>query len=114
LLLAILLTAQVAACVKGVPGAGGDPSQGHRVAEDWCAECHRVSPDQPSGMRPGHVLPPPVDAPSFMTIAHKPYADRAYLSRFLSELHLPMPTFRLSAEEREDVIAYLLSLGCTP
>jgi hypothetical protein len=45
-----------------------------------------------------------------MSIAAKPGVDAAELQRFMSELHLPMPTFRLSPEERDDVIAYLLSL----
>jgi mono/diheme cytochrome c family protein len=83
--------------------------EGKRIAEDWCSECHRVSPDQLSRTRRGHVLPPPVAAPSFMQITAKPDANEAYLRNFVSELHLPMPTFRLSDEQRHDVIAYMLS-----
>ena len=49
-----------------------------------------------------------------MAVAHKPYADEAYLTSFLSELHLPMPIFRLSPAQREDVVAYLLSLRKAP
>lgn len=88
----------------------GDAERGRRTAEAWCSECHRIAPDQPSGARPGHILPPPVAAPSFMSIAARPYADTTYLQQFMGELHLPMPTFRLSPAERDDVIAYLLSL----
>jgi mono/diheme cytochrome c family protein len=90
--------------------ASGSPSRGRQVATTWCSECHRISPDQPSGSRPGHVLPPPVQAPSFIAIAERPYADRQYLAEFVSELHLPMPPFRLSPHEKEEVIAYILSL----
>ncbi|HZS81407.1 MAG TPA: cytochrome c [Stellaceae bacterium] len=112
----VLLAVAIAAVTAGCAGQDhrGSQSRGRAVAEQWCAECHRIAPDQPSGMRPGHILPPPVAAPSFMTVAHRPYADRAYLKSFISELHPPMPTSRLSPGEREDVVAYLLSLRNTP
>ena len=83
---------------------------GHDIAEQWCSECHRVAPDDPSGMRPGHILPPQVVAPSFMDIAARPEVDDAWLHRFTSDIHLPMPIFRLDDHEREFVIAYILSL----
>jgi hypothetical protein len=51
---------------------------------------------------------------SFIQIAAKPYIDQAFLQGFVTELHLPMPTFRLSAEEQQDVIAYILSLRSGP
>jgi hypothetical protein len=35
-----------------------------------------------------------------MRIAAERYVDQAYLQGFISEPHLPMPTFRLSALER--------------
>ena len=101
----------LAACTGGGGTASvGDVRNGRKVADLWCSECHRVAPDQPSGARPGHTLPPPVDAPSFMTVAARPGVDAASLSTFLDDLHLPMPTFRLSPEERRDVTAYILSL----
>jgi hypothetical protein len=51
---------------------------------------------------------------SFIQIAAKPYIDQAFLQGFVTELHLLMPTFRLSAEEQQDVIAYILSLRSGP
>jgi mono/diheme cytochrome c family protein len=87
-----------------------DAERGHALADRWCAECHRVAPDQPSGSRAGHLLPPPVEAPSFMAIAARPGVDAAYLGHFMSDLHLPMPTYRLSAAEQASVIRYILSL----
>jgi hypothetical protein len=80
----------------------------------WCSECHRIAPDRRTGLRRRHALPPPVEAPSFMQIAGKPYIDQAYLHEFVAELHLRLPTFRLSAEEQQDVIAYILSLRSGP
>jgi mono/diheme cytochrome c family protein len=91
-----------------------EAERGHAVADHWCAECHRIAPDQPSGSRAGHILPPPVDAPSFMAVAARPGVDAAYLRHFMTELHLPMPTYRLSAAEQESVIAYILSLKTAP
>jgi mono/diheme cytochrome c family protein len=88
--------------------------RGRALADKWCSECHRVSPDQPSGMRAGHLLPPPVVAPSFMAIASGPEADRSDLSRLTAELHLPMPTYRLWPREQDDVITYILSLKDDP
>ncbi len=84
--------------------------RGRYVAEKWCSECHRVAPDQPTGTRVGHVLPAPVAAPSFMAIAAKPEVTAEWLTHFLDELHLPMPTYRLRDDERREVIAYIMSL----
>lgn len=84
--------------------------RGRAIAETWCTECHRIAPDQPSGARPGHILPPRLVAPSFMDVADRPGTNRESLQRFTTELHLPMPTFRLAPDEREDVISYILSL----
>jgi hypothetical protein len=49
-----------------------------------------------------------------MQIAPKPNIGEGYLKGFVSELHLPLPTFRLSEEQRQEVIAYLLSLNTPP
>jgi hypothetical protein len=49
-----------------------------------------------------------------MQIAAKPYVDQAYPPGFVTELHLPMPTFHFSPEEQQDVIAYILSLRSGP
>ncbi len=87
-----------------------DASKGRAIADRWCAECHRVATDQPSGSRAGHILPPPVEAPSFMSIAARPEVDPDELRHFMAELHLPMPTYRLSADEQDSVIRYILSL----
>ena len=92
----------------GTPGR--DVARGRAVAERWCAECHRVAVDQPSGSRAGHIVPPPLEAPSFMEVAAHPEVDASYLRSFMTELHLPMPTYRLDNTEREAVIDYILSL----
>ena len=81
----------------------GSPEKGKLVAQQWCAECHLVSPDQ-------NTIPDR-GAPSFREIAKDPDKDIAYLRRFMAELHLPMPTFRLWPEEQGNVLAYIITQG---
>lgn len=109
LLAAACVLAAVAGCT-GAPQTAGDPGKGHALAEHWCSECHRVSPTDPSGARAGHILPPQVEAPDFAAVANRAGADRAYLERFTGELHLPMPIYRLTDSERQDIVAYILTL----
>jgi hypothetical protein len=45
-----------------------------------------------------------------MEVADRPQASPESLGRFVTGLHLPMPTFRLSPGEQGDVIAYIMSL----
>ncbi len=89
-----------------------DPPEirGKVLADQWCSECHRVSPDQPTGARIGHILPSPMHGPDFMAVADRPGMNAAWLRGFMADLHLPMPTYRLPPDERDAVIAYILSL----
>src|SRR5690554_3136104 len=77
-----------------------DSDRGLEVAQRWCASCHQV---EPLGSRRSA-------APSFMEIAQDPRKDHAWLEAFMSEEHLPMPTFRLYPDEQAHVIAYIESL----
>ena len=84
--------------------------RGEMVADRMCAFCHQVNPEKPPAVEAA--------APSFMEIANAPGRNREYLRQFATEEHLvetlgpqrmTMPTTLLSPEEREEVIAYLLS-----
>jgi len=68
-----------------------------------CSKCHRIAPDQPRDAAPALVVAPP-----FVSIAKQPGVDAPSLSRFT--LHLPMGIYRLTTKDREDIIAYILSL----
>lgn len=88
-----------------------DPAQsamaierGRRIAQDWCARCHIVTAQQ------RRVENPAAGAPRFVDVAHRWAASPGELRRFMDDLHLPMPTFRLWPAERDDVVAYLISL----
>ncbi len=49
-----------------------------------------------------------------MSIAEQPNVDSANLHHFMADLHLPMPTYRLTREEQDEVIQYILSLKAEP
>lgn len=75
----------------------GDPAAGERLAAANCAQCH-----SPAGM---HSRAPP-----FATIAAMPSTTEASLTVFLQTPHASMPNLILSVAERNDLIAYILSL----
>lgn len=100
-----LLAALLAGCVgpeRSVSGGAG-AARGEAVVAQWCADCHAI---------PGIRAPrdTPGEAPSFRDIADRPGRDARYLAAFLREDHFPMTTYRLFEQERDDVVAYVLSL----
>ena len=89
--------------------------RGQIASERMCAFCHQVTPERPAAVEAA--------APSFMEIANAPGRNRDYLRQFTGEEHLvetlgpqrmTMPTTLLTPEEREEVIAYLLSYQTDP
>ena len=100
-LAALMLTAAMAA-----PAAAqtepGDVRSGQRLAATWCANCHRVAPGGPG---------PSTDAaPTFRSIAQMASTTSMSLRVFLQTPHPSMPDYRLTREELDDVVAYILSL----
>jgi mono/diheme cytochrome c family protein len=84
-----------------LPAAAQDPGAGARLAVRWCMACHVVEPNPPRASD---------SAPSFQAIAADPRTTAASLDRRLSTGHTLMPDFSLSTQEREALIAYILSL----
>ncbi|MBV8397855.1 MAG: cytochrome c [Acetobacteraceae bacterium] len=80
----------------------GNLAEGHQLAQTWCSNCHLVDPNGQS--RATDV------APSFASVANMPSTTSAALHAFLTTPHPPMPDFRLSRTEMDDVVAYILSL----
>lgn len=106
---ALLLALLGAACTPETkplsPAARAESAaKGLTIAEKWCAECHRVKPEQRAVARPN------MNAPAFADVAARPEVDQGYLARFMEVQHLPMTTFRLYSDEKADVVAYILSL----
>ncbi len=76
--------------------------RGAILAEHWCMGCHLVEPETRGA---------PADrAPSFASIAAKPGTTTQSIGRYLSSGHTHMPDFRLSPDERDDLVNYILSL----
>jgi len=80
-----------------------EPRRGQEVALRWCSACHVVVPGTIA--RPEQVAAPP-----FAGIAADQAKDRAFLARFMQQVHPPMPTYRLFPEEKAALLAYLESL----
>ena len=81
---------------------GGDPRAGRALAQDVCAECHATQPQQPRSPNPR--------APTFLELATTPGMTRSALTVALTTPHAGMPMFRLTPEQRADIMAYVLSL----
>ncbi len=76
--------------------------QGEIVAKTVCAQCHAV--------RQAQFRSPNPMAPNFTAIATTlGMTDRA-LRVWLQSSHPTMPNYILPANERDDVVAYILSL----
>lgn len=96
----------VAVAASGCAGIGageaakGDPAKGEAVAAQWCSQCHTIRGVQSDPKRP----------PTFEQVAAREGRDRAWLRRFLNEDHFPMTTYRLLDDEKDDVVAMIVSL----
>ncbi|MBR0680971.1 cytochrome c [Roseomonas eburnea] len=100
------LTLAVLLAVAAMPAAAqpepGDARAGLRLAATWCANCHQVAPGGPG---------PSTDAaPTFRSIARMTSTTSMSLRAFLQTPHPSMPDYRLTREELDDVVAYLISL----
>ncbi|MGG5822835.1 c-type cytochrome [Falsiroseomonas sp. HW251] len=80
-----------------------DAADGRRLAEQWCANCHRIAPDGPG---------PAGDAvPSFAAIAARPGRNADAISTFIRNPHNGMPDFGITLRQSQDLAAYILTQG---
>ena len=84
-----------------LPAGAQDREAGGRLAVRWCMACHVVEADQRMASD---------SAPSFKVIAARPRTTAGSLDRYLSSGHTLMPDFLLGSQERDSLIAYILSL----
>src|SRR5262245_34054365 len=91
-----LIAGAQAACAQ----EAGDARKGLIFAEKVCAECH--------GVKAGQTVP--AAAPTFRAIANTPGMTAMALTIFFRTPHRDMPNLILSDNDRDDVIAYILSL----
>ena len=91
----------LAVALPALPAAAQDRSVGGKLAVRWCMACHVVEPGQSTATD---------NAPSFRAIAARPDTTAGSLDRYLSTGHTLMPDFSLSSQERDALVAYILSL----
>jgi mono/diheme cytochrome c family protein len=94
-----LAVVPIAAAIAPQALAAGDAAAGRRTAEVWCAGCHLIGDENKAGM---------FEVPAFPAIAQQrsPAAIRA----FLSNPHPPMPRFRLTRQDIEDLVQFIVEL----
>jgi mono/diheme cytochrome c family protein len=92
----------VALPVVGSARETADPRKGLETARGQCATCHAVE----RGNRRS-VIP---EAPAFAAIATTPGLSGMALAAAFGRSHRTMPALILTARERADLIAYILSL----
>lgn len=84
----------------------GSPERGLAYAERNCAECH--------GVRRTEEVSPRRDATPFQVVARQPGINERALSVFLSTPHKTMPNIVVTGQDRDDLIAHILSLRGAP
>jgi mono/diheme cytochrome c family protein len=82
--------------------AVGDPQEGFSSAQRVCSECHAIQRAQ--------VRSPNTRAPTFFELATAPGMTTVALTVALTTPHAGMPMFQFTADQRQNIIAYILSL----
>ncbi len=75
-------------------------SNGKRVAENVCSECHLIDSTDARGKAPG-----------LAAVARMRSSTELALKVFLRTPHAAMPAVMLSNDEMNDVVAYIMSLN---
>jgi mono/diheme cytochrome c family protein len=84
----------------------GDPRAGLAFARANCAECHAVKATEEKSPNP--------KAPTFASVAKTPGMTGRALAVWLQTSHPTMPNFIVPGEDRDNVIAYIMSLRPLP
>ncbi|UEM25303.1 hypothetical protein JL100_035170 (plasmid) [Skermanella mucosa] len=91
----VTLAAQATADAQSV----GSPVRGREQADRLCGDCHVVAPGQDGSRSLGPNLAEYVRDPAITEMA---------LRSYLQTSHPVMPNIMLTAEETDDIVAYLL------
>jgi mono/diheme cytochrome c family protein len=86
-----------------LPAGAQDAAEGRRLAEQWCAHCHRVAPAGPG--------PASDAAPDLATIAARPGRNAEAIATFLRTPHAGMPDHGLTLRQSRDLAAHVVSQG---
>jgi mono/diheme cytochrome c family protein len=99
---ALICLATLAAISHALAQSTGDSNVGLATAQQVCSQCHATEK--------GQVLSPNSSAPTFVDLAAASGMTGTALMVALTTPHAGMPMFRLTTEEREGIVAYILSL----
>lgn len=80
----------------------GDPREGLALAQQTCSQCHATVAEQDRSPNP--------QAPRFVALATAPGMTRTALLVTLTTPHAGMQMFTFTSEQRDNIIAYILSL----
>ena len=80
----------------------GDPKEGLALAQQVCTRCHATVAEQARSPNP--------KAPRFADLASTPGMTGTALMVALTTPHADMPMFTFTSEQRDDIVAYILSL----
>jgi mono/diheme cytochrome c family protein len=80
----------------------GDKREGRTYAQAHCGECH--------GIESADEISPDFNAPNFIAIANTPGMTARALAVWLQTSHPNMPNFMIPDEQKDNVIAYIMSL----
>ena len=80
----------------------GNAERGLGLARQVCSECHAVQAQQ--------LQSPNARAPTFLALATTPGMTTTALTVALTTPHAGMPMFKLTADQRDSIIAYILGL----
>ena len=90
------------ACCYGARAEDGNAVAGLAYARSICSECHAIRSDD--------YLSPNPKAPPFAKIANTSGMTGAALFVILQTPHRDMPDFIIPANDKADVVTYILSL----
>lgn len=98
----ILVTVLAFSAAASHVHAQGNLQAGLVVAQQVCSECHAI--------QKGQARSPNATSPTFVELANAPGMTTTALLVALTTPHAGMPMFILSTEQRENIIAHILSL----
>jgi mono/diheme cytochrome c family protein len=98
----IVLTATLLALAPTASAQDADIEAGAVYAEQVCAACHAVLPNE--------ELSPLPQAPTFQSVADTPGMTELALTVWLQSSHPTMPNIILEPDDMRNVVAYIRSL----
>ena len=85
----------------GAPAGQDSISNGHRLAEAWCRNCHSLEATGPGSFS---------RTPDFVRIANRTSTTELSLKVFFRSNHRSMPNLIIAPDQADDLAAFILHL----